>query len=252
MRRFDGHDIVGDVVARCPRVSRVFEEAGIDFCCSGQKTLEEACRTKRLDPRIFMAMLEEAVASVEEAPVVDAAAMSMTELADHIEQTHHKYLRSELPRLEEMTRQVMSVHGEKDARLGQVWTTLVSLAEELSSHMMKEELVLFPLVRRLEASGDAPILHYATLFDPIRQMELEHDHAAAALERLRALTDGFTPPAWACHTYRGLLDGLAHLERDMHQHVHKENNILFPRALGRKRGRDSARGMRTRTNAAKL
>lgn len=250
MARFNTHDIVGNVVARYPNLSRVFEEAGIDYCCGGTKTLEEACRTKGLDPRTFVAMLEEAVASVGEGPVVDAAAMSMSQLADHIEQTHHKYLRAELPRLEEMTRQVISVHGKKDPRLGQVWTTLIGLAEELSSHMMKEELVLFPLVRRLEASGDAPILYYGTLFDPIRQMELEHDHAAAALERLRALTDGFTPPEWACHTCRGLLDGLARLERDMHQHMHKENNILFPRALGRKRGKDSADGMGNRTNAA--
>lgn len=232
MRALEVHDTVGDVVARRPALSRAFERAGIDYCCGGKKTLEEACRERGLDPGAFVAELEGVSSPLGgEEQVVDAAAMSLSDLVDHIEQTHHVYLRSELPRLETMTEKVVSVHGEKDSRLHDVWRTFLALAEELSGHMMKEERILFPMVRQLEASEQAPMFHCGALANPIRQMELEHDDAGSALERLRELTDGYTPPAWACNTYRAMLDGLAHLEGDLHQHIHKENNVLFPRAL---------------------
>ncbi|HUG44578.1 MAG TPA: hemerythrin domain-containing protein, partial [Acidobacteriota bacterium] len=108
------------------------------------------------------------------------------------------------------------------------------------SHMLKEERILFPMVRELEASAEAPQFHCGSLAHPIRQMEDEHDAAGAGLEKLRELSDGYSPPEWACNTYRAMLDALANLESDMHLHVHKENNILFPRALqmeAEKRGR---------------
>lgn len=224
------HDTVGEIVTRQPALARVFEAAGIDYCCGGKKTLAEACRTKGVDPQAFLAALAQS-ASAGEAPVVEAAAMSLTALADHIEQTHHAYLRAELPRLDAITQKVASVHGAHEPRLWQVREAFVALFEELSSHMMKEEMMLFPMVREIEASTTAPLFHCGSLANPIRQMEAEHDQAGAALERMRELTDGYTPPDWACNTYRAMLDALAYLERDMHQHVHKENNVLFPRAL---------------------
>ena len=167
----------------------------------------------------------------EKEEVIDAAAMSLSELTDHIEQTHHVYLRSELSRLDEVTEEVASAHGEKDPRLHRVRDTFLALAAELSNHMMKEELILFPMVRQLDASDEVPMFHCGTLANPIRQMEMEHDQAGSALERLRELTDGFTAPEWAGNTYRALLDALTDLERDLHQHIHKENDVLFPRAL---------------------
>lgn len=239
MSTFNVTDSVGDVVARRPALSRAFERAGIDYCCGGKKTLEEACREKGVDPGVFVAELEGASLLGGEEQVVAPATMSLSELADHIERTHHVFLRSELPRLDGMTEKVASVHGEKDPRLPEVRKSFLTLAEELSSHMMKEERILFPMLRQLEASENAPMFHCGTLANPIRQMELEHDQAGSALERIRAFTGGFTPPEWACNTYRALLDALAHLEQDMHQHIHKENNVLFPRALemeARKRG----------------
>ena len=235
MSTFEVNDTVGDIVTRRPALSGVLEQSGIDYCCGGKKTLEEACREKGLDPRSIISSLEEASLSAEQEPVVDPAVMSLTKLADHIEQTHHVYLRSELPRLNKIARKVASVHGKKDPRLHMVRETLHALADELSSHMMKEERILFPMVRQLEVSEEAPTFHCGTLANPIRQMELEHDQAGSALERLRELTEGFVPPEWACNTYRVLLDALAHLERDMHQHIHKENNVLFPRALEEER-----------------
>lgn len=230
-KQINAADTVGLVVARRPALSRVFEQVGIDYCCGGKKTLEEACTEKGIDPEGLVDRLEGALSLGDHEPVVDAAAMSLAELADHIEQTHHVYLRSELPRLESMTEKVASVHGGKDPRLDEVRNTFQALAQELSSHMMKEEQILFPMVRQLEASESTPTFHCGSVQNPIQQMEHEHDQVGSALERLRELTDGFTLPEWACNTYRAMLDALAHLERDLHQHIHKENNVLFPSAL---------------------
>ena len=230
MSTFQVHDTVGDVVVRRPALARVFEQMGIDYCCGGKKTLDEVCRKKGLDTKTLLITLEESATS-RDAPAVDAAAMPLTELADHIEQTHHAYLRSEFPRLNGMTDKVASVHGEKEPRLHQVRDTFLALHEELSGHMMKEEQMLFPMVRQLDATATVPDFHCGSIANPIRQMELEHDQAGSALERLRELTDGYTPPDWACNTYRAMLDALTHLEGDLHQHIHKENNVLFPRAL---------------------
>lgn len=231
MTTFEVTDTVGEVVTRCPALSRVFEAEGIDYCCGGRKTIDEACRTKGRDPQDLLTKLKSSSAAPAEEAVVDVAAMSLAELADHIERTHHAYLRRELPRLDAMTAKVASVHGDKDARLAQIRDTFLGLAAEMNSHMMKEEQNLFPMIRRLAASATAPIFHCGSLANPINQMEHEHEDAGAALERIRQLTGGYTPPDWACNTYRAMLDGLDYLERDMHVHVHKENNVLFPRAL---------------------
>lgn len=231
MNAFQVNDTVGDVVARCPALSRVFDKAGIDYCCGGRQTLDEACQGKGLDPQTFLATLKESALASAEESVVDVTAMSLTELVDHIEQTHHNYLRSEFPRLDEMTEKVVSTHGEKDSRLHQVRKTFLALVTELSNHMMKEEQILFPMVRQLDESETVPMFHCGSLSNPIQQMEFEHTQAGSALEKFRTLTDGYTPPDWACNTYRAMLDALAHLEHDIHQHIHKENNVLFPRAL---------------------
>jgi regulator of cell morphogenesis and NO signaling len=227
---FKGTDTVGSIVAKRPALSRVFEQAGIDYCCGGKIPLDDACRKKGIDSAQLLATLEQA-AAVPGEPGVNAAAMTLTALADHIEATHHAYLKAELPRLDAMTNKVAAVHGEHDARLAQVRDTFGGLLTEMGSHMMKEEQILFPMIRQLEASAAAPAFHCGSVANPIRVMEMEHDQAGAALATMRGLTDGFTPPDWACNTYRAMLDALAHLEHDLHQHVHKENNILFPRAI---------------------
>lgn len=223
-------DTVGSIVAQRPALSRVFEQVGIDYCCGGKIPLDEACRKKGIDPTQLLATLAQAAAMPSETGV-NAAAMTLTSLVEHIEATHHGYLKTELPRLEAMTKKVAAVHGEHDARLAQVRDTYAGLAAEMGSHMMKEEQILFPMIRQLEASATLPAFHCGSVGNPIRVMEMEHDQAGAALATMRTLTDGFTPPDWACNTYRAMLDALAHLEDDLHQHVHKENNILFPRAI---------------------
>lgn len=221
---------IGDLVAACPALARLFGGLQIDYCCGGKQTLAAACAARGLSAPTVAAMLESAAAALAAGPAeVDAAGMSLSALADHIERTHHAYLKDELPRLVEMAERVAYKHGGRDARLAQVAATVRTLAEEMFSHMHKEEKILFPLVRQIEAGVRGGFA--ASVADPIRQMEAEHDDAGRATELLRELTEGFTPDAEACNTHRALLDGLARFEADLHRHVHKENNILFPRAL---------------------
>lgn len=230
MTTFQINDTVGAIVREHPSLSRLFEQAKVDYCCGGKKTLDEACRKQGIDPQQFLTQLETA-ATVEPEPEVNAIALSLTELADHIEQTHHVYLRSEMPRLEKMTAKVAAVHGDKEPRLYQIRDVLRGLTEELTMHLMKEEQILFPMIRQLEASDSLPTFHCGSLANPVNRMEFEHDEAGVALAQIRQLTDDFTPPEWACNTYRATLDGLLAFELDMHQHIHKENNVLFTRAI---------------------
>lgn len=217
---FQVTDTVGEIVARRPALSRLFEQAGIDYCCGGRKPLEEACRMKGIDAAAFLATLEDEAAQDSAAPLVNASDMSLAELSDHIERTHHATLKSELPRLGALAEKVAMVHGESDPRLRGLFETFQSFVRDLIPHMAREEEVVFPGIRAGSASTDA-----------IRRLESEHDGAGAAMAKMRELTDGYRPPEWACNSYRALLDGLARIERDMHEHVHKENNVLFPRAL---------------------
>lgn len=232
---FTSETTVGQLVAERPDRSRLFESLNIDYCCGGKLPLTEACEKKRIDVELVLTRLRQhdARTSADQDRYIDADAMGLTELADHIEQTHHAYLRAELPRLDFMTRKVHAVHGDGEPRLGPVREAFVALHEELMSHMLKEEQILFPMIRTLDSADSPPRFHCGSLANPIRQMEAEHDHAGNALAIMHENTDGYQPPEWACNTYRAMLDGLAQLERDMHQHVHKENNVLFPKALHR-------------------
>ncbi|HVT71716.1 MAG TPA: iron-sulfur cluster repair di-iron protein [Lacunisphaera sp.] len=221
---------IGALVAAQPALARVFERLGIDYCCGGKQTLAAACARLKLDVPTTLALLASAGAALGAGRAeVDAGAMGLGQLADHIVATHHAWLKAELPRLVEMSHRVATKHGWRDARLPEVAAAVSDLANEMSLHMQKEELVLFPLVRRIEAGARGDISA------PIAQMESEHESAGRLTARLRLLTDGFTPNAEACNTHRALLAGLADFEADLHQHVHKENNILFPRALAQAR-----------------
>lgn len=229
MTALDIHAQVGQVVAERPACSRVFDRHGIDYCCGGKVTVEEVCRNKGIDLTTVIAELE-AVDAKDSADGVDPSDMTMTELADHIELTHHAYLHEELPRLSALIDKVASVHGAKYAWLENVRATFADLVAELMPHMMKEEQILFPMIRELDHAVAAPSLHCGSVKNPIRAMEQDHDGAGRALRLLRALTGDFTPPEGACNSFRAMLDGLTALETDMHQHIAKENNVLFVRA----------------------
>jgi regulator of cell morphogenesis and NO signaling len=230
MTIFQIDDTVGAIVRDRPSLSALFEQAQLDYCCGGKKTLAVACQQRGIDPQAFLAQLED-YAATDTVPEVNLAELSLTELADHIERIHHAYLHTELPRLEKLVTKVAAVHGEKEPRLLQIQAVFLALSAELTTHLMKEEQVLFPMIRQLEASDTLPSFHCDTVANPVHRMEFEHEEAGYALAQLRHLTENFTPPDWACNTYRVMLNALATFEQDMHQHVHKENNALFPRAI---------------------
>jgi len=224
---------VGQLVAQRPSLSRLFEQLGIDYCCGGRKPLSQACRERGLDPETVLALLDASINGTDRTDERDPGAMSLTDLADHIVETHHAYLQHELPRLRHMALRVANAHGERLPWTIELAQVVDGFVRELQSHMMKEEQILFPMVRQID-EADGPLeFHCGSLSNPIRVMEAEHQEAGDALATMRTLTSGYTPPADACNTFRALLDGLKQLEADMHQHVHKENNILFPRAMER-------------------
>lgn len=231
MNTTTAHKTVGEIVRERPGRSRVFEDLGIDYCCGGKKTISEACAKTGHDVQAVLEVLHAADSACSLDTDLNYDSMPLEALVEHIIATHHAYLVRELPRLREMSAKVAKVHGDKDARLGELAAVVNTLVDELTSHMMKEEQILFPVIRLLEQSDTLPPMHFGTIANPLRVMEAEHDAAGDALKDLHRLTEAYTPPDWACNTYRALLDGLRELELDLHQHIHKENNILFPRAL---------------------
>lgn len=222
---------VGQMVAAHPSWAGVFEKWGIDYCCGGKKPLPELCERKQVPLQRVLDDLMARQSQQATATETDWAQAPLGQLADHIEATHHAYLRSELPRLAFIVDKVHRVHGVSHPELAEVHGIFSKFRDELESHMMKEERVLFPLIRLLDGASAAPSFHCGSVSNPIRVMEAEHGSAGSAMEQIRALTHDYQPPRDACNTYRVMLHALAVLEADLHQHVHKENNILFPRAI---------------------
>jgi regulator of cell morphogenesis and NO signaling len=209
----------------------VFESLGIDFCCGGKQPLAEACRRKGLEPQAILNLLrafDDQASNRDDEQ--DWSKATMSALCDHIEQTHHAYMNAELPRLEANLRKIAAKHGPNNPRLIKLLDVFLALRGEYEQHAMKEERILFPMIRMLDQGADPSSFHCGSLKNPIRVMVMEHDHAGAALQQMRELTNGYTAPADACNTYRATMDALAQLEQDLHRHVHKENSILFPRA----------------------
>lgn len=220
---------VGEIVRAVPARSRILENLGIDYCCGGKKPLAEVCRSKGLDPATVVAMLA-ALDGVSQPSGPNPDALSLTALCDDIETAHHDYLREELPRLDFMTRKVAAVHGDHEPRLQEIRRVFETFSTEIATHTQEEEQTVFPAIRKLESANGREAEVVSVLRSTFTRLESEHEQAGAALEQFAALTDRYTPPDWACNTFRALYDGLQQLEKNMHQHVHKENNILFPRA----------------------
>lgn len=221
---------VGELVRAMPARARLFEKLGIDYCCGGKTPLAEACRAKGLDPATVVTLLS-ALDGAADASGVNPDTLGLAALCDHIERAHHDWLREELPRLDFMTRKVAAVHGDHEPRLREIRRVFESFQAELLSHLSEEEQHVFPAIRQLDSANGDRAETVATLKAACARLESEHEQAGAALARFAELTDRYTPPDWACNTFRALYDTLDRLERNMHQHVHQENNVLFPRAL---------------------
>lgn len=230
MRHVQPMDPVGQLVAENPRRATVFERYAIDYCCHGGRALSEACAARSLS---WNAVAEElSVVDAEAAPVeFDCQAQTLTDLTRHIEDTHHRYLRNELPNLGRRMERCLARHGDRVPALSVMGGAFEELVQELIPHLFKEEQILFPAIRQMEQTGRRWSGCGGTVENPIRVMIEEHSHAGDALSRLRELTCGYRPPELACSTMLALYAGLMDLEADLHLHIHKENNILFLRAL---------------------
>jgi len=223
---------VGDIVATDFRTAAIFEGFGIDFCCGGRRSLVDACSQANVDAEAVVDALR---ALAPAAGDDDAACWAVDRLIDHIVDTHHAYVRDALPRIGRHLEKLASAHGDRHPELAIVVRTFGELGAGLTQHMSKEEQILFPYVRDLaqqarRACGGA-ISPFGTVQNPIRMMEREHRDAAEGLETIRELTNGYTAPADGCRTYSVTMQELAEFERDLHRHVHLENNVLFPRAI---------------------
>lgn len=226
---------VRDLAVELPGATRVFEKLGIDYCCGGGKSLADACASAKQPLESVMDSLQKAIAESQRASTMtDWAQARLAALITHIIEKHHAYTREELQRLEPLLAKVCKVHGQNHPELLQIQRLFGGLEQELTMHMMKEEQILFPYIVQMEEAVErgrpAPVSPFGTVQNPIRMMMMEHDSAGDALKQMRDLSGGFTAPADGCISYQTLYRALLDLEADLHQHIHLENNILFPRA----------------------
>jgi len=224
---------LGELALEVPGAAGVFERLGLDFCCGGKQSLHAACASKGLDEREVLDALEFGRTLPKPADQ-HWQTEPLAALIQHIVRVHHAYVRRELPSLERWLDKVVAAHGQRHAELLDLRHSFAAMAAELSQHMAKEELILFPAIQRLAAPrpGERPAAQgFETLAQPVARMLAEHEHSGRDLAEMRRVSGDFTPPPDACATFRALYRGLESFDRDLRQHVHLENNVLFPRAL---------------------
>jgi regulator of cell morphogenesis and NO signaling len=230
--QFTIHTPINEFIAEDVRRTGIFEELNIDSCCGGHRTLAEACAEKGIDPEAVLNQLM--TDSPENDPVVavtEGMDGSLSEAVDHLLQTHHTFLKEALPRLAALLDKVVNAHVARHPELNTVQQLFGELRADLEPHLMKEEQVLFPMIKQLELSGGTAEFHCGTLQNPIHVMLAEHEQVLTLFEKMRAVTGNFKMPEDGCESYRLLLTGLDELEMDTRLHIQKENEILFPQVL---------------------
>jgi regulator of cell morphogenesis and NO signaling len=227
---------VREVAIQLPQSTRLFETLKIDYCCGGNRTLSEACAFAGVEVDNVLGILAEVTQSsspTENAP--DFQTVPLPELIEHIINTHHVFTKSEMTRLQALVDKVLNAHGGNHPELVHVSELVLQLCADLRPHMFKEEQVLFPYIGAMATAADqhrpAPFAPFGTVNNPVRMMMREHDTAGDILRELRALTSDYQTPADACMSYKTLYRALEEFEKDLHQHIHLENNILFPKAV---------------------
>ena len=231
---------VGRVVVDHPSAADVFEKYGIDFCCNGQKTLAAAGLEKGLSFEILQAGLEEREALWEKSEhtgqETDFRSWPLDLLADYIEKKHHRYVQENLPVLHRYLEKIQAVHGQAHPELSQIAGIFNESAGELTKHMKKEELILFPFIRKLvkmKTKGKQIADHSAAgaVEHPVQMMMHDHNAEGERFRKIASLSNNYTPPADSCSTYQAAFAKLKEFEKDLHQHIHLENNLLFPGAI---------------------
>jgi regulator of cell morphogenesis and NO signaling len=225
---------VGEIALQQPMSIRVFERFGIEYCCGGRKPLAEACKVKDVAVEKVIAALE-AASRKQAAGDRDWSKESLANLIVHIVAKHHTYCKNELVRLSGLAIKVTKRYGGTNPELSIIQTKFAQLAEKLTEHLAEEEVFAFPMISKLERNrirnstthGNS----HAFVNRPLSLLAQDHDDAGTLMAEIRSLSRNFIPPDYACATYRALYEGLKEFEQDLHQHVHLENNILFPRAI---------------------
>jgi regulator of cell morphogenesis and NO signaling len=232
MTNYTGRTLA-EIVKNNHKAVPVFEKFNLDFCCKGKRTLQEACHEKSID----IAAVENELGTMTAADncrQMPFTEMSAEQLISHIVVKHHFYVKQTMPRIQTHIQKVAMKHGDRFPNMLEVAELFTGINEDMTQHMAKEEQVLFPRIIELERVSDAGGEHYihaGFISGPVQLMETEHDRAGEMLYRIRSLTDNYTIPEGACTTFQVTLAELKEFEEDLHEHVHLENNILFPKAV---------------------
>ena len=226
-------DLIGDMVAEDFRTAAVFKKYGIDFCCKGGRTIADACEKKNIDEEKIYQELENIPASGN--GNIDFKSWPLDLLADYVEKTHHRYVEEKTPILQQFLDKLCKVHGNHHPELFEIRDLFDESAKDLGAHMKKEELILFPFIRKMVAaqrSGEElQQPHFGTVENPVNMMQHEHTVEGERFAKIAELTQNYNPPADACNTYRVTFAMLQDFENDLHTHIHLENNILFPKSV---------------------
>jgi regulator of cell morphogenesis and NO signaling len=231
---------IREIVASDYRTAAIFQRYGLDFCCNGCRTVAQGCHDAGADAGTLLRELD-AVLTTPAAGVPRYASWDARTLIAYIVDNHHRFVRDAIPALLQHTAKIAAVHGERHPELVHIAGLVARVAAEMIDHMAKEEQILFPFIAVLEEAADngepRPRPPFGTVANPIRMMESEHQFVGDAMAEIRHLTGNYTAPADACATYRVCFDELDAFERDLHDHVHLENNVLFPKATALENGR---------------
>lgn len=223
---------VAEIVTENIRTADVFKKNGIDFCCGGHVSVQEICAKKGVD----YSKLKEEILNIGKAPLMghDFNSWDLEFLVDYIENTHHKYVTEANRLIIEYADKVASVHGHHYTETVEINLLFHELANELTMHMQKEEQILFPIIRKIakaKKDGESLSSSFGSIQDPIKMMEKEHTGAGDILRKIAELSNNYTPPVDACNTFKALYSKLEEYQNDLFQHIHLENNILFPKAI---------------------
>ncbi len=223
------NDKIGDIVVKLPKAGEIFKEFKIDFCCGGGRPLSEAIKEQGLNEEEILLKLQKAYEKMQDLKDEsnDWENASFSDLIDHVVNTHHAYLNEVLPKLSQLTKTIYRVHGSNHSELSKVYKLFHALKMELEEHLIKEEEIVFPLIKEYESNSSAETLDKA--LKTIEELEKEHDAAGDIIKELRKITDNYTIPSDGCESYNLTYRGLELLESDIFQHIHLENNIMFPK-----------------------
>lgn len=225
---------IGKLVADNYKAANIFNQFGIDFCCNGNRSIQDACEAKGIDSTAVIGALEKALEQPTEG-MPDFKSWPVDLLIDYIEKKHHRYVTTKIEEIKPLLHKIVKVHGSQHPELASIEELFIGAAQNLTAHMKKEELILFPFIRKIkdaESSGTTPDQpHFGRVENPIAMMHDEHDTEGERFRQISTLANNYTPPADACNTYRVTFALLKEFEEDLHLHIHLENNIVFPKAV---------------------